>query len=185
MTHLVPNPYGPWRFGPPQWDPNSLVPLDKQSPTNSVPMDRWSSKIWSSWTNGLQPIWFPRQMVHRIFRLSRGTGCGDQEIQGLNLLGTIWPRGPNFWGPFFHGNRICWGPFVQRDQFYRDRWSRETVRQGLEVRGSNGFRTKCIAAGEMLSKKTHKYFTTTKERTSHNTGYKYIIEFKLKPLRRM
>ena len=87
----------------------------------------------------------PGQMVPRIFRLSMGTGCGDPEKGGPNWLGTICPGGPNFLGPFVHGDRILWGPFVQGDQFYGDRLSRGTGSQRLEVRGSNGFETKCIA----------------------------------------
>ena len=85
-------------------------------------------------------------MVPRIFRLCRGTGCGDPEIQGLNWLGTICPGGPNFGGPFVHGDRGGWGPFVQGNQFYGDRLSRGTGSRGPEVRGSNGFGTKCVTA---------------------------------------
>ena len=33
--------------------PNLFVPLDKRSPTNSVPMENWSQKIQSPWTKGL------------------------------------------------------------------------------------------------------------------------------------
>ena len=90
------------------------------------------------------------QMVPRIFRLSRGTGCGDLEIRGPNWLGTICPAGPNFWGPFVHGDRIWWGPFVQWDQFYGDRLSRGTGSGGPEVRGSNGFGTKSVAAFNLI-----------------------------------
>ena len=119
---------------------------------NGSPID-W---FWSLWTNSPQPIrpsWTDcplrfgphgqmvpnqfgpsRQMVPRIFRLSRRTGCGDPEIQGLNWLGTICPGGPNFWGPF-----------VQGDQFYGNRLSRGTGSWGPEVRGSNGFGTKCVS----------------------------------------
>ena len=35
------------------------------------------------------------QMVPKTFRFSRGTGCGDPEIQGLNWLGTICSGGLN------------------------------------------------------------------------------------------
>ena len=85
-------------------------------PGHLVPHN-WSQIDWFLWTNGPQPIQSPRtngpqkfgphgqivpnqfgppgQMVPRIFRLSEGTDCGDQEI-----------RGPNFWGPFVHGDRI-------------------------------------------------------------------------------
>ena len=55
------------------------------------------------------------------------------------------------WGPFVQvdhilGDRIRWGPLVQGDQFYEDHLSRGTESGGPEVRGSNGFRTKCVAA---------------------------------------
>ena len=66
-----------------------------------------------------------RQMVPRIFRLSRGTGCGDPEIRGPNWLGTIFPG----------------------EQIFRDHLS-----IGTEVQGSNGFGTKCVAAGTGLTK---------------------------------
>ena len=84
---------------------------------------------------------------NRVYRV----GSGDPKIWGPNWVGTICPGGPNFWGPFVQGTKflgtICpWGPFVQRDQFYGDHLSRGTVSGGLEVRGSNGFRTKCVAA---------------------------------------
>ena len=42
-SHLVPNPFGPRTFGPPQ-----LVPKNKQS-----------RLIWSPWTNGPQDNWSP------------------------------------------------------------------------------------------------------------------------------
>ena len=90
VTHLVPNAFGPRTFGPPQLVPNWLVPLDKRSPTNSVPMEKWSPKIWCPWTNGPQPQFGPPgQMVLRIFRLTRGKGCGHPGIRGPNWLGTF------------------------------------------------------------------------------------------------
>ena len=77
-------------------------------PGHLVPHN-WSPIDWSLWTNGPQPIqspWTngpqkfgphgqmvpnqfgpPGQMVPSIFRLSRGTGCGDLEIRGPNWLG--------------------------------------------------------------------------------------------------
>ena len=124
-------------------------------PHNLSPID------WSLWTNGPQPIlspWtngpqklsphgkmvlnqfvLPRQMVLRIFHLSRGTGCGDPEIWGPNWLETICPREPNFGGPFVHGHQIWWGLFVQGDRIYGDRLSRGKGSGGPEVPGSNGY----------------------------------------------
>ena len=58
-SHLVPNPFSPQTFGPPQ-----LVPKNKQSrliwsPRQLVPLDNWSPNIWSPWTNGPQDNWSP------------------------------------------------------------------------------------------------------------------------------
>ena len=143
VTHLVPKTYGPWTFGPPQLAPNWLVPLDKQSPTNSVYMDKWSAKIWSSWTNVPQSIWSLGQMVPRIFCLSRVTGSGDPQILGPNWLWTFCPGGPNFGGPFVHGDRIWWGPFVLGHQFLAS-FVQGKGSGGLKVRESNGFGTECV-----------------------------------------
>ena len=126
MTHLVPNPFDPQTSGPP-------LP---------VPMDKWSPKIWSFWTNGPHQIWSPwtngppkfgppGQMVPNqfgpyIFKSSQLVPLDKQIILGTicpgrsNCLGTICPGGPNFWGSFVHGDRIGWGPFVQRDQLIGD-----------------------------------------------------------------
>ena len=38
---------------------------------------------------------------------------------------------------------------MQGDQFYGDRLSSGTVSPGPEVRGSNGFGTKCVAASDL------------------------------------
>ena len=43
-------------------------------------------------------------------------------------------------------DQIGWGPFVQGDQCYGDRLSSGTESGGPEVRGPNGFGTKCVAA---------------------------------------
>ena len=66
-------------------------------------------------------------MVPKIFLLSRGTGCGDLEIrgpfvQGDQILGGHLSRGINFMGI------VC------------------PESGGPEVRGSNEFGTKCVAA---------------------------------------
>ena len=101
--------------------------LISRAVTNLVQKRIWSPDIWSP-TIGPQligpsgqtvpnqfsphgqmvPKQFgpPGQMVPRIFCLSRGTGCDDLEIWGPNWLGTICPGGPNFWGPFVHGDQI-------------------------------------------------------------------------------
>ena len=104
------------------------------------PKHKWSPDIWSSTIgpqlicpsgqtvpNQFSPQTFGpnRQMVPRIFCLSRGTGCGDLEIQRPNWLGTICQGGPNFgvcpWGPnllrtICPGGSMLWGSFVQGDR---------------------------------------------------------------------
>ena len=65
---------------------------------------------------------------------------------GTELVGDHLSRGTKFWGPFVHGNGICWRPFVQGDRFYGDHLSGGTESPGPEVHGSNGFGTKCVAA---------------------------------------
>ena len=76
-----------------------------------VPLDKWSPKIWFPLTNDpwkfcphgqIVPnqIGPPRQMVPKIFCLSKGTGWGDLEIRGPNWLGTICPGGPNASQPY-------------------------------------------------------------------------------------
>ena len=134
VTHLVPNAYGP----------GHLVPYNCSLLTNG------SQTIQSPWTNWPQKFGPYGKMVPRIFHLYTGTGFGDPGIWGPHWLGTICPLGPNFWGPLVHGDRLWWGLFVEGDQFYGDHLSRGTESRGLEVRGSNGFGTKCIAAFETV-----------------------------------
>ena len=126
------------------WSQAHMVP-GHLVPQNWSPID-WSlwgkspQPIQSLWTNGPKKFDSSGQMVPKIIHLSRGTGCRDLEIGGLNLLGTIWSEGPNFLGPFVHGDQIWWGPSVQRDQFYG-------AGSGvIEIQGSNGFGTKCVTA---------------------------------------
>ena len=117
-THLVPNPFGPRTSGPPL-----PVPLDKWSPKIRSPWTNGPQPIWSPWTNGPHQIWSPRtngpqkfgppgQMVPRIFRLSMETGCGDLEIRGPNWFGLV----------------------VQGFNFIRDHLLRGTESGGPEVR---------------------------------------------------
>ena len=55
VRHLVPNAYGLRIFGPPQLVPNWLIPLDRRSPTNSVPMDEWGE--WGKkWQNSVHVV---------------------------------------------------------------------------------------------------------------------------------
>ena len=79
----------------------------------------------------------PRQMVFRIFRLSKETGCGVQEIRdqigwgpfvqrtkfsgticpwGPIMIGTVCPGGPNWMGTICPWGPNLWGPFVHGDR---------------------------------------------------------------------
>ena len=80
-------------------------PWDKRSPSNSVPLDKWSQKFLSTWTNGPQPIWSPYfwiptacppgQTKYSRAHLSMGTEFFGTICQwGLNWLGTLCPEGP-------------------------------------------------------------------------------------------
>ena len=71
----------------------------------------------------------------------------------MNELANMNASGSHFSCSLGIGNRIWWGPFFQGDQFYGDRLSRGTRSGGLEVRGSNGFGTKCVAALCLVVKK--------------------------------
>ena len=64
----------------------------------------------------------------------------------MNELANMNASGSHFSCSLGIGDRIWWGPFVQGDQFNGDRLSRGTASGGPEVRGSNGFGTKCVAA---------------------------------------
>ena len=129
MTHLVPNAYGPRIFGPHNWSQNWLVPLDKQTPTNSVPMDKWSPKIQSPWTNGPQPIrslyfripiaCLPGQTEYSRDHLSRGTKLVEDHLSmGTELV----------------GDRLSW----RTNQLETDCWVQN-------VREPYAFETKCIS----------------------------------------
>jgi hypothetical protein len=78
--------------------PKNLVPLDKWSQTNSVPVFPDPTAC---------P---PRQTEYSRDHLSRGT----------KLVGDHLSRGTKFFGPFVHCDRFGWGPFVQRDQSIGD-----------------------------------------------------------------
>ena len=97
VTHLVPNAYGPWTFGPQligisgQTVPNKFSPHGQMVPKNWVPMDKWSQPIWSPWTNGPQNI--PIVQGDRLWG-SRDTGTkldGDYLSKGTKILGTVCP----------------------------------------------------------------------------------------------
>ena len=82
------------------------------------------SHFLSPWTNGPQKFGPHRQMVPNQFG-------PPEQIQEDQIS----------WGPFVYGDRIWWGRFVQGD-----RLSRVSGSGGPEIRGSNGFGTKCVAA---------------------------------------
>ena len=129
MTHLVPNPFDPQTSGPPL-----SVPMDKWSPkiwspSNLVFLDKWSQKIWSTWTNGLQPIWSPYlqiiiacpsgQTEYSMDHLSRGDQIG--------------------WGPFVHGDRIFGDHLFMRTELVGDclSWGTKTNKFGTNCGGPN------------------------------------------------
>jgi hypothetical protein len=110
-THLVPNSFDPWTSGPPL-----PVPMDKWSPKIWFPWTNGPHQIWSPWTNGPKKFGHPGQMVPNQFGLHISKSSQLVPLEKQNILWTICPGGPNFGGLFFHGDRIGWGPFVQRDQ---------------------------------------------------------------------
>ena len=85
-----------------------------------VPMDKWSPKIWSPWTNGPQPIWSPwtnsphqiwspwtngpkffyppGQMVPNQFGPHISKSSQLVPLDKQNILGTICPGGPYVFG---------------------------------------------------------------------------------------
>ena len=104
MTHLVPNAYDPWIFGPPP-----LVPLYKRSPTNSVPnthgqMVPKNSIPLAKWS--LEYFVCPggQAMGIRKYGYKIGWGpfvLGDQRTEfnwnhlsrGINFMGIVCPGG--------------------------------------------------------------------------------------------
>ena len=61
-SHLVPNPFSPRTFGPPQ-----LVPKNKQSRLIWSPWTNGPQDNWSPWTNGPQENWSPWTNSPQIF----------------------------------------------------------------------------------------------------------------------
>ena len=107
--------------------------MDKWSPTNLVPLDKWSleyfvclgGKAVMIWKYGDQIGWGLMSMGTKFF----GTICplgpnlmGTVCPGGPNWLGTICPRGPNFWGPFVHVDRK-WGTGSLGIKWVRDQMS--------------------------------------------------------------
>ena len=123
----VPNQFGPHG----QMVPKNLVPMDKWSPANLVPLDKWS--IEYSVCPGGQAVGI-RKYGNRI-------GCG-LFVQGDQILGDHLSMGTEFVGDHF----------LQGDRFYGDCLSMGTGSRGPEVRGSNGFGTKCVAAASVTGK---------------------------------
>ena len=116
-----PNFRSPTFCHPRQMIPINFIPLDKRSTSNSVPMEKWSQKIWSSWTNVSKSIWSPyfwiptacppEQMEYSRDHLSRGTKLVvDHLSRGTELFGTICPWGLNWVGTVCPEGQIDWGP---------------------------------------------------------------------------
>ena len=80
-SHLVPNPFGPRTFGPPQ-----LVPKNKQSRLIWSPWTNGPQDNWSPWTNSPQTFGPPGQMVP-VDNWSPWT-IGPQNV--LTLGGQLW-----------------------------------------------------------------------------------------------
>ena len=115
-SHLVPNPFNPRTSGlPGQMTLIKLIPLKQRSPSNSVPMDKWSQKIWSPWTNRPKPIWSPYslmptacpswQMEYSRDHLSRGIEFLSMETK---LVGDCLSRGTNHLGTKCSGTICVW-----------------------------------------------------------------------------
>ena len=104
--HLVPhNAMSPQLIGP-SWQtvPNQFGPHGQVVPKNPVPMDKWSQ------TN---LVFLNRQMVPRIFCLSKGQAVGIQKYR--DRIG---------WGPFLYGDNFCGRIIVQWNLFYGNHLSR-------------------------------------------------------------
>ena len=121
QTHLIPGLPVPLFLSLWTNDLQQIDPLDKRSPSNSVPMDKWSPKLWSLWTNGPNQFGPCTSRSPQLVPLDKpnilgticpggpnwlGTICpwGTIFLQtispwGLNWLGTVWPEGPIHWGP--------------------------------------------------------------------------------------
>ena len=132
-THLisglpVPHFLSSWTNNPHKIDPpGQTVPIKfgphgQMVPKNLVPLDKWSPRIWSPWTNGPQEFGPPGQMVPNQFGSHLSGSPQPVPLDERNILGTICPGGPNWLGTirFVHGDRIDWGPYVQRDQSIGD-----------------------------------------------------------------
>ena len=108
--------------------------MDKLSPTNLFPLEKWSQeysvclggKTVGIWKYRDQIGWGPFVQGDQIFgdhlsrgtkfdgdRLSRGTKLvGDHLSMGTEILRTICPWGPNWLGDCLSRGTINWGPNV-------------------------------------------------------------------------
>ena len=96
------------------WSPR-LIPHNL-SPTNSFPMEKWSAKIWSSWTNGPQSIWSPWT---NKWSLKYSVCLGGQAVGIRKYRDWI------CWGPFDQGDQIFGDHFFMGTEFVGDHLSRE------------------------------------------------------------
>ena len=90
----VPNQFSPHG----QIVPKNSVPMNNSSPNNLVPLYKWS----------LEYFVCPGRQAVGIQKYGDLIGWGfvGDLSRGIKFLGTICPGGPNFWGPFVHGDRI-------------------------------------------------------------------------------
>ena len=101
--------------------------MDKRSPTNLVPLDKWSLEY--STCPGGQAVgirkygdqigWGPFVQGDHLFR---GTICPGRQ----NLLGTICPRGSILWGSFVQGDRK-WGTGSPGIKWVQDQMRRSPI----------------------------------------------------------
>ena len=117
------------------WSPR-LIPHNL-SPTNSFPMEKWSAKIWSSWTNGPQSIWSPwtNKWSLKYSVCLGGQAVGIRKYRnkigwGLNMMGTVCPGKSIEWGSFVLGDRK-WGTESPGIKWVWDQIRRSWVKHNL------------------------------------------------------
>ena len=112
----IPHFLSPWTNEPHKIDPpGQMVPikLDPHGqlvsnylvPNYLIPLDKWSSIIWSPWTNGPQPIW------SLYFPIACPSGQTEYYRDHLSwwtkLVGDHLPRGTNCGGPNVSQPLVC------------------------------------------------------------------------------
>jgi hypothetical protein len=143
---LVPNPLDLRTSGHPlpgQRIPIKLIPLDKRSRSNSVPMDKWSTNICSPWTNGPQPIWSPYFWIPTACPLGQTEYSRDHLSRGTKLVGDHL-----YMETEFFGDHLSMGTELVRFRLSRGTNQLGTNCGGPNVRGPYAFGTKCVTADD-------------------------------------